>query len=50
MLYVIGSLFHSTPNAAERWHRKDCLLADATLQLVNEDDMNATSGKLFSGF
>jgi len=50
MLYVIGPLFHSTPNGAERWRRKDCLFADATLQLVNEDGTDAASGKLFSGF
>ena len=49
MLYVIGPLFHSTPNGAEGWHRTDCLLADATLQLVNEDGTDATSGTLFSG-
>ena len=48
MLDVIGPLFHSTPDGTEGWHRKDCLLPDATLQLVNKDGIDATSGRLFS--
>ena len=35
MLYVIGPLFHFPSNGAERWHGKDCLLADADLQKLS---------------
>jgi hypothetical protein len=45
---LIGPLFHSTPSGMEGWHRKDCLLADASLRLIDEAGVDATSGKLFS--
>ncbi|KAF8953962.1 hypothetical protein BDZ97DRAFT_1929174 [Flammula alnicola] len=38
-----GPLFHSTTGGAEGWYSKDCLLADAALNLVDEAGANATS-------